>query len=78
MTQDTTHRVLAIAFLAFLYYFVSGMIDVLNAAKDWAALQGPAGVAQILKAMLPGLGAVGVALKLDLPVLFGSFKKSEP
>lgn len=68
-------RTLAVAFLSFSIAFLYQLSEILKRHSAWAQLQAPAGVGEILFALVCGLLAIGTALGLDLQSLAKGFSE---
>ena len=70
MTEQWTHRTLAVVVLVGLTVFLYGMADVLMKIESWEVIWNPPTVGQMAQVLAGALAAVAAALKLDVTALF--------
>lgn len=75
MAEQTTNRTLFVVALTGLIGFLYQLSEILLKHADWLELKQPAGVGEILFAVVCGLTAIAAAIGLDIPALVKGFKK---
>lgn len=74
-TQKMKDRTLATACLAFSIAFIYQLSEILKRHSEWSEFRVPAGVGEILFALVCGLMALATALGMDLDSLIKGFTK---
>ena len=69
----TLGTVVLLGSMGFLYQ----LSEILLRHQDWMHFKTPAGVGEVIFALVCGLGAVAAALGLDMPSLLKGFQKAD-